>query len=148
MVPEAPLEQTEAGLVPAGEGWFVVNAKESRWFEHDTFGSGVTFEGEGEAGFKEVGVNIGVMEPGQPACMYHRENQQEDFLVLFGECLAECRADCSDHEPWCLAERADAVTEGLSSRREHDRLALGRRAARRAESRYRGWCSLVRMTST
>ena len=45
MVPEAPLEQTEAGLVPAGEGWFVVNAKESRWLEHDTFGSGVTFEG-------------------------------------------------------------------------------------------------------
>ena len=87
MVPEAPLEQTEAGLVPAGEGWFVVNAKESRWLEHDTFGSGVTFEGEGEAGFKEIGVNIGVMEPGQPACMYHRENQQEDFLVLFGECL-------------------------------------------------------------
>ncbi len=87
MVPEAPLEQTEAGLVPKGAGWFVVNAKESRWLEHPTFGSGTTFEGEGEAGFKEIGVNIGVMEPGQPACMYHRENQQEDFLVLFGECL-------------------------------------------------------------
>ena len=87
MVPEAPLEQTEAGLVPKSAGWFVVNAKESRWLEHPTFGSGTTFEGEGEAGFKEIGVNIGVMDPGQPACMYHRENQQEDFLVLFGECL-------------------------------------------------------------
>jgi len=40
MVPEAPLEQTEAGLVPKGEGWFVVNAKEARWFEHEKFGSG------------------------------------------------------------------------------------------------------------
>lgn len=27
--PEAPLEQTEAGLVPEGEGWFVVNAREA-----------------------------------------------------------------------------------------------------------------------
>jgi uncharacterized cupin superfamily protein len=81
------LEQTDAGLVPNGPGWFVVNAKESRWFEHEAFGSGTAFEGEGEAGFKEIGVNIGVLEPGQPACMYHRENQQEDFLVLFGECV-------------------------------------------------------------
>jgi uncharacterized cupin superfamily protein len=87
MVQEATLEQTEAGLVPQGEGWFVVNAKEARWFEHDAFGTGTTFEGDGDAAFKDIGINIGVLAPGQPACMYHRENQQEDFLVLFGECL-------------------------------------------------------------
>ena len=29
MVREAQLEQTPAGLVPKGEGWFVVNAKEA-----------------------------------------------------------------------------------------------------------------------
>jgi uncharacterized cupin superfamily protein len=87
MVPEATLEQTEAGLVPNGAGWFVVNAKESRWLEHPAFGSGTTFEGQGDAAFGEIGVNIGVLAPGQPACMYHRENQQEDFLILFGECL-------------------------------------------------------------
>jgi uncharacterized cupin superfamily protein len=86
MVPEAQLEATEAGLVPKGPGWFVVNAKEARWIEHPTFGSGTTFEGD--AHFEEIGVNIGVLQPGQPACMYHRENQQEDFLVLFGECIA------------------------------------------------------------
>jgi uncharacterized cupin superfamily protein len=85
MVPEAPLEQTDAGLVPKGEGWFVVNAKEARWFEHEKFGSGTVFEGEPE--FKELGINIGVLEPGQPACLYHRENAQENFLVLRGECL-------------------------------------------------------------
>ena len=28
-----------------------------------------------------------MLEPGQPNCMYHRENQQEGYLVLFGECL-------------------------------------------------------------
>jgi hypothetical protein len=31
MVPEAPLEESENGLVAAGEGWFVLNAKEARW---------------------------------------------------------------------------------------------------------------------
>ena len=87
MVREAELEATEAGLAPKGPGWFIVNAKEARWIEHPTFGSGTTFEGDGDAHFQELGVNIGVMEPGQPACMYHRENQQEDFLVLFGECI-------------------------------------------------------------
>ena len=85
MVQEAPLEQTESGLVPKGEGLFVVNAKEARWLEHKAFGSGTTFEGEPE--FQQLGINIGVLEPGQPACLYHRENAQEDFLVLFGECV-------------------------------------------------------------
>ena len=85
MVPEAPLEQTEFGLVPKGEGWYVVNAKESRWLEHDAFGSGTTFEGEPH--FKQIGINISVMEPGQPLCLYHHESEQEDFLVLFGEAV-------------------------------------------------------------
>ena len=87
MVPEAPLEPSEGGLVPHGEGWFVVNAKDARWFEHNEFGVWTRFEGDGEAHFKQLGVNIGVLAPGQPACMYHREDEQEDFLVLSGECL-------------------------------------------------------------
>lgn len=86
MVDEAPLEPTEiGGLVPKGAGWFVVNAKDARWIEHEKFGSGTTFEGEPE--FKEVGINISVVDPGQPLCLYHRETAQEDFLVLSGECL-------------------------------------------------------------
>ena len=35
MVPEAPLEQTDAGLVAKGDGWFVLNAKDSRWYHAD-----------------------------------------------------------------------------------------------------------------
>ena len=85
MVQEASLESTEAGLVPKGEGWFVLNTKEARWLEHETFGSGTVFEGDPK--FKELGINISVLEPGQPLCMYHREDAQEDFLVLFGEGL-------------------------------------------------------------
>ena len=85
MADEAQLEQTENGLVPKGEGWFVVNARESRWWHHDTFGSSVTFEGD--ARFGDFGINIQVLQPGEPNCMYHGENAQEDFLVLSGECL-------------------------------------------------------------
>ena len=32
-VPEAPLEETEYGLVPKGKGWFVLNAREAPWME-------------------------------------------------------------------------------------------------------------------
>jgi uncharacterized cupin superfamily protein len=85
VVPEAPLEQTDAGSVAAGEGWFVVNARDAQWFEGD-YGAYTRF-GEGETRFEQLGINIGVGRPGQPACMYHREGNQEDFLVLSGECL-------------------------------------------------------------
>ena len=84
-VPEASLVSTEHGLVPQGEGWYVVNARESRWFENDLFGRYTGFEGD--VRFPELGINIGVLDPGQPACMYHGESSQEDFLVLSGECL-------------------------------------------------------------
>jgi uncharacterized cupin superfamily protein len=36
----------------------------------------------------DTGVNIQIMEPGQPNCRYHSEPVQEDFLVLSGECIA------------------------------------------------------------
>ena len=85
MVPEASYERTAEGVVPEGEGWFVVNAKEARWFEGD-FGAFTRFEGP-TSRFAALGINIGVLEPGQAACMYHGEDEQEDFLVLAGECL-------------------------------------------------------------
>jgi uncharacterized cupin superfamily protein len=84
LVPEAPLQRSEAGLVPQGEGWFVLNAREASWFDGD-FGAYTRFEGT--ARFPEIGFNIGVLAPGQPSCMYHGEDVQEDFLVLSGECL-------------------------------------------------------------
>ena len=40
------------------------------------------------APWPDTGVNVQVMQPGQPNCRYHREPVQEDFLVLAGECIA------------------------------------------------------------
>ena len=87
MAEEARLILKEAGLVPEGEGWFVVNAREARWWRHEAFGAATTFENEEDAPFKEFGINIQVLAPGEPNCMYHAENGQEDFLVLYGECI-------------------------------------------------------------
>jgi len=86
-VPEAPLERTENGLQAAGDGWFVVNARDAVWGESETMGV-FTRLGEGsDARFAQLGFNIGVLWPGQPACMYHREANQEGFLIVAGECI-------------------------------------------------------------
>jgi uncharacterized cupin superfamily protein len=39
------------------------------------------------ARFPEFGFNLRVLEPGQFNARYHRENDQEAFLVLSGECI-------------------------------------------------------------
>jgi len=36
----------------------------------------------------DTGVNVQVLRPGEPAGRYHSEPMQEDFLVLYGECVA------------------------------------------------------------
>lgn len=84
MVPEAPLRKSKNGLVTDGEGWFVVNARESRWRDEGRLGSYCTFEGKRR--FPHFGINISVLEPGESLALYHRENAQEAFLVLDGSC--------------------------------------------------------------
>ena len=90
VVPEASVEQTEeGGLVPKGEGWFVLNARDSRWYNAEGRSAVCTFEGEqeGELEFPQLGINVNVLEPGQFMAMYHWEADQEDFLVVSGEAL-------------------------------------------------------------
>src|SRR5919204_2323622 len=85
MIPEAPLEEIEGGLVPTGEGWFVLNAREARWRDRPQRGKSLPLEGPLD--FPQVGVNLYVLGPGEPIGMYHWEANQEDFLVLHGEGL-------------------------------------------------------------
>jgi uncharacterized cupin superfamily protein len=83
---EARLEPNESGLAPASEGWFVLNAQDAVWVDHDFFGAGCRFESP-DVEFQEFGIGLAVLEPGQPNGLYHGEETQEDFLVLSGECL-------------------------------------------------------------
>ena len=85
MVPEAALEHDGHGLRPVGEGWFVLNVRDARWFDSD-LDTYAQFESD-EVRFDEVGIGIGILSPGKSNGMYHGEDAQEDFLVLSGECL-------------------------------------------------------------
>jgi uncharacterized cupin superfamily protein len=91
MVPEAALEKTEAGLVPASAGWFVMNAREARWVHREGRGDNLPFTGwtahEAETYFPQLGMALVVLGPGEPIGMYHWEADVEDFLVLSGEAL-------------------------------------------------------------
>ena len=89
-MPEAPLQESGSGLAPTGPGWFVVNVRDAMWLtteggEKPRSGSECSFETP-MADFEQVGVRIHVLPPGEPNGCYHAESQQEDFLVLSGEC--------------------------------------------------------------
>jgi uncharacterized cupin superfamily protein len=99
MVEEARLERSERGLEPTSEGWFTVNARDAAWVTNDAMGAACIFEGE-EAGFDDIGYTLGVVQPGQPSGMYHREGRQEDFLVLSGECLLLIEGEERRLEAW------------------------------------------------
>ena len=98
MVEEARLEAVDSGLAPVTAGWFVVNARDAAWLNNDYFGGICIFEADDfvlrgrpdldEQNFPAAGFTLRVVSPGQPATLYHAEtNQQEDFLILMGECI-------------------------------------------------------------
>jgi uncharacterized cupin superfamily protein len=93
---QARLVDVGIGLAPQGAGWFVLNVRDTVWITNEAFGARPLFEvgpriaeeaGLEEQMFAQLGVNLAVLDPGQPNCMYHAESNQEDFLVLAGECL-------------------------------------------------------------
>ena len=84
-LPEAPFRETKFGLVADVEGWFVLNARDSRWRDYGPMGFSCSFEGKKR--FRQLGINLNVLPRGASLGLYHRENHQEDFLVLSGECV-------------------------------------------------------------
>jgi uncharacterized cupin superfamily protein len=97
VVEEARLEALDSGLAPLTEGWFVVNARDAAWLTNDAFGSRCVFEASRPVlrkrpdldirTFPDLGITLDVIWPGQPSGLYHAETNQEDFLVLTGECI-------------------------------------------------------------
>jgi uncharacterized cupin superfamily protein len=89
MVPESKPEKNEHGLVPRGEGWFVLNMRDAEWRHSDGRGavSVVSDDFEGERQSRQLSVNPFVLGPGEPMALYHSEGDQEDFLVVSGEAV-------------------------------------------------------------
>ena len=81
---EAQLKKTDAGLIPQGEGWFVLNARDASWIRSAERGQDTDFQGAQE--WPQLGFRIQVLGPGQRG-VYHGERGQEDFLVVSGECV-------------------------------------------------------------
>jgi uncharacterized cupin superfamily protein len=130
MVPEAPLRQTEHGLVVAGEGWFVLNAREARWYHRGGRGDAPSLEREGY--FDQLGIGLYALGPGEPMAMYHWETDQEDFLVLSGEALLIVEGEERPLRQWdfvhCPAETkhvivgagdAPCIVFGVGAREHH-----------------------------
>jgi len=69
------------------EGWFVVNVRDAAWVTNPVLGDVCVIEND-EIELEELGFSIAVLNPGQSGGRYHREDNQEDFLVLQGECIA------------------------------------------------------------
>jgi uncharacterized cupin superfamily protein len=65
----------------------IVNLADAPAFSHSKRATLIDLEPDGVT-WPDTGVNVQVMQPGQPNCRYHSEPVQEDFLVLHGECIA------------------------------------------------------------
>jgi uncharacterized cupin superfamily protein len=85
MVREAEVAETEAGLAAKSDGWFVVNARDARWYHAN--GRAALCDLEGDVEFAQLGINIVSLAPGETMAMYHWEADQEDFLVVAGEAV-------------------------------------------------------------
>jgi uncharacterized cupin superfamily protein len=84
---EARLEETPGGLAPSEDGWFVVNVRDANWLVNPVLGPAAVFEADEQPSWPQLGFTIAVLQPGQAGGRYHGEANQEDFLVLYGECL-------------------------------------------------------------
>jgi uncharacterized cupin superfamily protein len=86
-LPEARSEETPYGRYITSDGWFVLNLEDALAVRNEEKG-GATYPLEArEQPFRDVGVRVCVLPPGDPNALYHSEGVQEGFLVLSGECV-------------------------------------------------------------
>src|SRR3954466_11190232 len=84
---EARITETDTGKVAEGDGWFIANVAAVRWDRSPDHGAWCIFE-PADTRSTQFGIGVHVLQPGEPNGLYHAESNQEDFLVLAGECVA------------------------------------------------------------
>jgi uncharacterized cupin superfamily protein len=94
----APIEQLRVWLAPMAEA-FLINLDEAPTQSHPRRAMVIELEPE-DVRWPDTGVNVQVMEPGQPNCRYHSEPVQEDFLVLHGKCIAIIDGEEQELRQW------------------------------------------------
>ena len=96
---EAKIENTETGLQPADDGWWILNARDIGWFTVERGGTWCSFESP-DAPSPLLGIGIHILWPGETPGFYHAESNQEGFLVLSGECVAVVEGEERRMGPW------------------------------------------------
>ena len=89
--------------------WYVRNVADNEWWVNEKFG-GRTFLVPGDS---RVGARVHVLEPGKPSTLYHRESEQEGFLVVEGECLLIVDGEERPLRRWDYFHCAPGVTHGF-----------------------------------
>ena len=126
MIPESPLARTEHGLIP--QGGRLVRAERARraLAPRPRAQRALRLRGR-RSDFPQLGINIIVLEPGEPMAMYHWEADQEDFLVLAGEALLIVEGEERPLRAWDFVHCPPET--------KHVIVGAGERAVRRARGR-------------
>ena len=85
-VEEAHTEDTPYGRYVTSDGWFIHNLEDALAVRLAQGGALYPLEPR-QAPFRDLGVNVRVLWPGDTNELYHYEDAQEGFLVLEGSCL-------------------------------------------------------------
>jgi uncharacterized cupin superfamily protein len=78
---------------------FIVSLSDAPTRSHSRRATIIDFEPDEEP-FPDTGVNVQIMQPGQPNGRYHSEPVQEDFLVLHGECIVILQGEEKPMRQW------------------------------------------------
>ena len=112
-VKEASSQETPYGRYITSDGWFVLNLGDALAVRNDEKG-GATYPLESrEWPFRNVGVRVTVLSPGEPNALYHSEGVQEGFLVLSGEATLVVEEEECPLRQWdyfhCPAETSHVI---------------------------------------
>jgi uncharacterized cupin superfamily protein len=89
--------------------WFVRNVADNDWWVNKKFGARTMLVPDDS----QVGARVHVLEPGKPSTLYHRESDQEGFLVVEGECLLIVEGEERPLRRWDYVHLAPGVTHGF-----------------------------------
>jgi hypothetical protein len=119
MVEESRLEPTEHGLAPSDDGWFVLNARDTRWRPAEGRGAYCIFEGEAE--FPQVGIHVVALVPGEPTSMYWGGYTVDEAALRRGAGVAHDTTDADQaYARFPSARRRGTATAGFpTSRRRY-----------------------------
>ena len=99
-VNEASLEETPYGRYVTSDGWCVLNLADALAVRNEEKGGAIYPLQGRDVWFRDFGVRVRVLWPGDPNAFYHSEGVQEGFLVLSGECTLIVEEDGRTLRQW------------------------------------------------